>query len=46
MAMWLLLLALVVFLIYMWQSGWVTGAKEAEKPGCNTCPNKKNPSVL
>ena len=44
MIVWLLLLALVVFLIYMWQNGSVT-VKE-EKPGCNTCPNKKNPSLL
>lgn len=43
MAIWLLLLALVVFLIYMWQNGSIT---KEEKPGCNTCPNKKNRSVL
>ncbi len=42
MVAWILLLALVVFLIYMWQS---SGFKE-DKPGCNTCPNKKNPSLV
>jgi len=45
MIVWLLLLALVVFLIYMWQNGGIATSKE-EKPGCNTCPNKKNPSLL
>lgn len=42
MVAWLLLLALIVFLLYMWNSGWV----KEEKPGCNTCPNKKNPNVV
>jgi len=45
MIMWILLLALVVFLMYMWQAGWVLGGKE-EKPGCATCPGKKNPNVV
>jgi uncharacterized membrane protein len=42
MEMWILLLALVVVLfVYMWQSDWIAGTNE-EKPGCNTCPGKKN----
>jgi hypothetical protein len=44
MEVWILLIALIVFLIYMWQSGWIGG--KTETPGCNTCPGKKNPNVL
>ena len=43
MVEWIILLALVVFLLYMWQSGTFT---REEKPGCNTCPNKKNSAIL
>lgn len=40
MVIWMVLLALVVFLAYMWQSGWLLPSET--KPGCNTCPGKKN----
>ena len=40
MVVWILLLALIVFLMYMWQSGWLLPGED--KPGCNTCPGKKN----
>ena len=44
MEVWIILLALVVFLAYMWQSGWMT--PQEDKPGCNTCPGKKNLNVI
>lgn len=42
MAIWLLLLAFIIFFMYMWNSQWVQGEP---KQGCNTCPGKKNVGV-
>ena len=42
MAVWILLLAFIIFFMYMWNSGWIQGEKKA---GCNTCPGKKNVSI-
>jgi hypothetical protein len=39
MAFWILLLAAVVFFMYVWNS---RGEGLSQKPGCSTCPHKKN----
>jgi hypothetical protein len=38
----ILLLVLVVFFMYMWN----TRAGVEAKPGCNTCPGKKNVDAI
>jgi hypothetical protein len=44
MVLWLLLLALTIFIMYMWSSGKLGGAAPAA-PGCSACAKKNVPAV-
>lgn len=41
---WLILLAVVVFLMYMWNSGWVQKSSGSTGGGCGAC-SKNNPVI-
>ena len=43
-ALWILLLALVIFFMYMWQSGRIGGGSKPA-PGCSACAKKNVPAV-
>jgi hypothetical protein len=48
-ALWIVLLALIIFLMYMWQSGAISGlmagAGKPAAPGCSACAKKNVPPV-
>lgn len=47
MALWILLLALIIFIMYMWQSGTISGMMGGGKPapGCSACAKKNVAAV-
>ena len=47
MALWLLLLALTIFIMYMWSSGTLSGLMTASPaaPGCSACAKKNVAAV-
>jgi hypothetical protein len=40
MVLWLLLLALTIFIMYMWSSGTLSGLGTRTAPGCSACAKK------
>ena len=45
-ALWLLLLALTIFIMYMWSSGKLSGLmSQPAAPGCSACAKKNVPAV-
>ncbi len=44
-AIWILLLALVIFFMYMWSSGRISVTPATGGAKCNTCPGKNVPAV-
>ena len=48
MTLWILLLALIIFIMYMWQSGAISGLMSGGSkpaPGCSACAKKNVPAV-
>jgi hypothetical protein len=46
MTLWLLLLALIIFIMYMWHSGNLSGLmSQPAAPGCSACAKKNVAAV-